>query len=119
MSVPSPRGGRPGGTAPKRAGPPAPPARGGTAALGKGAKARIRKSDVAIDSIVVMRIALAAIVLAFLYLVVWIGIHAFGGGGARQAKKIDRVITDATNPALGAPAPVAGPNAAKAAAAPP
>jgi hypothetical protein len=96
--------------------PPLPPARGRTAAVGKGAKARIRKPDLAVDRIVVLRTAFAAIVLAFLYLVVWIGIQAFGGGGARQAKKIDRVIIDATN---ASPAPVARPDAAKAGAAPP
>ena len=117
MSEPSPRSGpRARSAQPTGRAPPLPPARSRTAAVGKGAKARIRKPDFAVDRVVVLRIAFAAIVLAFLYLVVWIGIQAFGGGGARQAKKIDRVIIDATD---SAPAPAARPDAAKAGAAPP
>jgi hypothetical protein len=42
-----------------------------------------------------MRIALVVVVLAFLYLVVWIGTRAFGSG-AKQVTRIDRVIIDAT-----------------------
>ena len=44
-----------------------------------------------------MRLALVVLVLAFLYLVVWIGARAFGSG-AKQATRIDRVIIDATTP---------------------
>ncbi len=51
-----------------------------------------------------MRVALVAIVLAFLYLVVWIGARAFGSG-AKQATRIDRVIIDATTTQPPAPAP--------------
>ena len=52
-----------------------------------------------------MRVALVAIVLAFLYLVVWIGARAFGSG-AKQVTRIDRVIIDATTPQP--PVPAAG-----------
>jgi hypothetical protein len=79
----------------------------------------LRKRDLPVDRIVVMRVALVAIMLAFLYLVIALGIQAFGGGGARQAKKIERVITEATTSPTVVPAPAPRTDAAKPAAAPP
>jgi hypothetical protein len=57
-----------------------------------------------IDRIVVMRVAFVVVVLAFLYLVVWIGTRAFGTGKG-QVTRIDRVVIDATAPPPPAPTP--------------
>ncbi len=58
-----------------------------------------------VDRIVVLRAALVVIGLLFLYLVVRVAIHAFGGGGERLAKRIEHAID---NDALPAGAPGAG-----------
>ena len=102
MSEPTPRGSAAGRTAP--AGRAASPAGRGGAATGKpNARRAIRKPVIDIDRIVLLRVAFVLVVLAFLYLVVWIGMRAFGAGGAKQVKRIDRVIIDATT---AAPVPV-------------
>jgi len=99
MSERAPRGGDGG-----KATPAAKSARRRTGTVPVQARSRRRLPAIDVDRIVVMRVALVAIVLVFLYLVVWIGSRAFGSG-AKQATRIDRVIIDATAPQLPAPAP--------------
>ena len=60
--------------------------------------ARARRGlPIEVDRIVLMRVAFIIVVLAFLYLVVWIGTRAFGTGTG-QITRIDRVVIDATAP---------------------
>jgi hypothetical protein len=77
---------------------------GGTRGTPANPRGRRRLPAIEVDRIVVMRIALVVVVLAFLYLVVWIGTRAFGSG-AKQASRIDRVIIDATAPSSPATMP--------------
>ena len=107
MTLPPARGAQPNSTRlappPARSRAPRPAARGDTS------KARFE-----VDRIVLLRLGLAALVLAFLYLVVWIGIRAFGVGGEQQVKRIDRFIEDVTTTAARPPAVDRNPGAAKA-----
>jgi hypothetical protein len=57
-----------------------------------------------VDRIVVLRVALAVVVLLFLYLILRVAIVAFGGGGANQAKRVERIVEEATATKAGAPA---------------
>ncbi len=116
MSEPTPRGNAAGRTAPAGRRAPRAPAIRGKATGKPNARPRLRKPDIDVDRIVVLRFALVLVVLAFLYLVVWIGMRAFGDG-ARQAKTMDRVIIDATAPP--APPTVPGTEPAKAGTSPP
>ncbi len=105
MSESTPRGNAAGRTTPAgRRAPPASAISGGKATGKSNARPRLRKPDIEIDRIVVLRFALVLVVLAFLYLIVWIGTRAFGDG-ARQSKTIDRVIIDATAPTAPPAAP--------------
>jgi len=105
MSERAPRGGGSGRSAPaRRVAPAAKSARGRTGAALAETRSRRRFPGIEIDRIVVMRVALVLLVLAFLYLVVWIGTRAFGSG-AKQVTRIDRVIIDATAPRPPPPAP--------------
>ena len=87
MSEPTPRGNAAGRTAPadvaRR-----PPAISGGKATGIECAAPARKPDIEIDRIVVLRFALVLVVLAFLYLIVWIGTRAFGDGARQRRRSI-------------------------------
>jgi hypothetical protein len=65
-----------------------------------------------IDRIVVLRVGLGILVFAFLYLILRVAIVAFGGGSANQAKRVERVVDEATSAAPGN-APAAEPPAAR------
>ena len=79
----------------RRSSPAAQAGSGGIRGTPANSPSRRRLPTIEVDRIVVMRLALVVVVLAFLYLVVWIGTRAFGSG-AKQASRIDRVIIDAT-----------------------
>lgn len=78
----------------------------GKAATAREAPSRNRAGRrIEIDRIVMMRVALVAIVVAFLYLIMRVAIIAFGGGGAREAARIERIVNETTVP--GRPPPAA------------
>ena len=57
---------------------------------------RWRRAASDVDRVVLMRVALLAIVLAFLYLFVRVSIEAFGGGGARGVWRMEQAVDSAT-----------------------
>ena len=66
-----------------------------------------------VDRIVVMRVAVAIVVVAFLYLILKVSMIAFGGSSARGAKRIERAVdtnaaraaADVATPSKPEPAP--------------
>lgn len=59
-----------------------------------------------LDRIVMMRIAIAIVVVAFLYLILKVSMIAFGGSSARGAKRIEHAIDqNATRKASAVPTP--------------
>lgn len=83
---------------------------------GAGAGGRAAKSGggrrFELDRVVVLRVGFVLLVAAFLCLILRVAVVAFGGGGANQAKRVERVVDEATV------ARQAGPAAAKPPAAP-
>jgi predicted metal-binding membrane protein len=67
-----------------------------------------------VDRIIVMRVVVAIVVVAFLYLILKVSMIAFGGSSARGAKRIERAVdpnaartaADVAAPSKPEPAPV-------------
>ena len=63
-----------------------------------------------VDRVVVLRVALGAVALVFLYLIVKVSMIAFGGSSARETKRIERAVdpTAAASAERAPPPPNAG-----------
>jgi hypothetical protein len=58
-----------------------------------------------IDRIVVLRVAIAAVAIVFLYLILKVSMIAFGGSSARETRRIERAVDAAARPAEAAAPP--------------
>ena len=61
-----------------------------------------------VDRIVVLRIAIAAVAVVFLYLILKVSMIAFGGSSARETRRIERAVDPAAKPTEVAAPPASG-----------
>ena len=66
------------------------------------------RSPFDIDRIVVLRIAIAAVAVVFLYLILKVSMIAFGGSSTRETRRIEHAVDPAAKPAEVAAPPGSG-----------